>query len=174
MLRSIAAITAAILFCQPTLSKNTAKSYAKMIQVEAKKRHFDPFSIVAIIHGESSFRATVVSANGEDYGLTQLRARNIGACRQDADPVNNPSPACKAVKASLLNPAYNIQLASSRITLSRDFCRKLRGRATYHGWLSVWQGSMKQHDKKTWCKKNKHTTRVVKKRRQLVRKFGRL
>jgi hypothetical protein len=172
MIRSVATIVAALTFVQPYMSKPAATQYAKVLREEAKKRHFDPFSLIAIIFLESSWRTTAVSPDERDIGLAQIRVEHLKACRNDPDPVKNPSPACAAQKASLFNGEYAIRYAARRITMSRDFCRRHKKRATYHGWLSVWQGSM-TGDKKTWCKANKHTRRVVNLRRKLVRRFGR-
>jgi len=166
MVRSVILIAAAIQLSQPGMSAKQAKGYATVVQQEAKKRHFDPFSLVAIIHFESWWKSNAISPSGEDYGLSQIRMRFVGACRKDADPVNNPSKACKAVKASLLSPIYNIRYASAHITRSRAFCRKKVGRATYHGWLAAWQGS---HKRGKWCRKNKHTTLRIKYRGKLVK-----
>ncbi len=166
MLRPVWIIAAAIQLSQPGMSAKSARTYATVVQQEAKKRHFDPFSLVAIIHYESTWRSHAVSSNGRDYGLAQIRVQYVGACRKDKDPVNNPSKACKAVKATFLNPLYNIRYASRRITTSRDFCKKHVGRATYHGWLAAWQGS---HEKGKWCRANKHTTLRIKYRGKLVK-----
>jgi hypothetical protein len=165
MIRPIVLIAAAIQLSQPNMSDKTAKTYAKVIQEEAKKRHFDPFSIVAIIHKESWWVPSAISPSGRDFGLAQIRVEHLGACRKDADPVNDPSPACRALKASFLNPIFNIRYASAHITRSREFCRKKVGKVTYHGWLSAWQGT---HKKGKWCRKNKYTTSRIKYRRKLV------
>lgn len=166
MVRSVILIAAAIQLSQPGMSAETAKTYATVVQQEAKKRHFDPFSLVAIIHYESWWQPSAVSPGGRDLGLAQIRYQYLSACRADADPVNKPSKKCAALKASLLNPAFNIRYASAHITRSRAFCRKHTGRAPYHGWLSAWQGT---HKKGKWCRKNKHTTLRVKYRNKLVK-----
>jgi hypothetical protein len=166
MVRSVILIAAAIQLSQPGMSAKQAKSYATVVQQEAKKRHFDPFSLVAIIHFESWWSASAVSPGGRDLGLAQIRYQYSRACRNDKDPVNKPSKKCAAFKASLLNPIFNIRYASAHITRSREFCRKKVGRATYHGWLAAWQGS---HKRGKWCRKNKHTTLRVKYRGKLVK-----
>ncbi len=166
MVRSVILIAAAIQLSQPNMSAKTAKSYATVVQQQAKKRHFDPFSLVAIIHFESWWQPSAVSPGGRDLGLAQIRYQYLGACRADVDPVNKPSEKCAALKASLLNPTFNIRYASAHITRSREFCRKNTGRATYHGWLSAWQGT---HKKGKWCRKNKHTALRIKYRGKLVK-----
>jgi hypothetical protein len=166
MVREVWLIAAAIQLSQPSMPAETAKTYATVVQQEAKKRHFDPFSLVAIIHYESWWQPHAVSPGGQDLGLAQIRYQYLGACRADADPVHKPSKKCAALKASLLNPVFNIRYASAHITRSREFCRRKVGRATYHGWLSAWQGT---HRKGKWCRKNKHTTLRINYRGKLVK-----
>src|SRR4051812_43019424 len=102
MLRSIPVIVAAILMSRPSMPREEAARYARVVQEEARQRDFDPFTAVAIIHFESRWRPNAVSPDGEDLGLGQVRARFMPGCRNDADPVRAPSPACRAAKASLL------------------------------------------------------------------------
>lgn len=161
MVRSIAVIIAAIQLSNPGLSYPQVESYAKVVQEEAKKRHFDPFSLVSIIHFESWWRPGAVNPNGEDWGLAQAHVPTFPACRQDME-----SDACKAIKQRFLNPIYSIRWAAARITVSRDFCRKHTGGASYHGWLSAWQGT---HKRGKWCRANKHTRLRVNYRAKLVR-----
>ena len=141
MLRSVAVIAWAIGISNPSLSSKTRTAYAKIIQTEAKDRRIDPFTIVAIVHNESRWRAGAISRDGEDYGLGQIRARFVGACRKDADPVNKPSPACKAAKASLLNGAFNLRAVARHITEWRRTCRRITKRpALFARWLHGYGG----------------------------------
>lgn len=166
MVREAWLIAAAIQLSQPNMPAEQAMRYATVVQEEAKKRDFDPFSLVAIIHFESWWTANAVGRGGHDLGLAQIRYQYLGACRNDADPVTNPSPKCKALKVALLDPIFNIRYASAHITRSRAFCREKVGKVTYHGWLAAWQGS---HKRGKWCRKNKHTTLRVNYRNKLVK-----
>lgn len=166
VVREVWLIAAAIQLSQPNMPAEQAEQYATVVQQEAKKQNFDPFSLVAIIHFESWWQANAISPSGRDLGLAQIRYEFLKPCRNDADPVHKPSKECAALKASLLNPTFSIRYAAAHITRSREFCRKKVGRATYHGWLAAWQGS---HKKGAWCKANKHTRLRVNYRNKLVK-----
>jgi hypothetical protein len=149
LLRSIAVIVWAISFANPSLSTKQAEIYAKVLQKEAVARKFDPFTGVAIIQHESRWRPGVISPDGEDYGLGQVRARYARGCRNDADPVNNPSATCKAAKRRLLNGSFNIRRMSSGITSWRKLCRKTTGRpALFHRWLHGYGGMAKRQGRR--------------------------
>lgn len=124
MLRPLAAIVAAILISRPEMPEQTASRFAEVLRAEAQRHHFDPFTGIAIIHHESGWQPELVSANGEDYGLGQIRARYVGACLEDADPLHHPSPACMEVKRRLLQGEENIRIMAEMITRNRAFCRK--------------------------------------------------
>lgn len=166
MIRSAALIAAAIQLSQPQMPARTALTYATVVQQEAKSHNFDPFTLVAIIHYESWWTPNAISPSGNDLGLAQIRFRYLGACRFDPDPVHSPSPACQALKASLLDPIYNIRYAAHHIVESQEFCRRTVGRVTEHGWLSAWQGT---HKRGKWCQKNRHTIHRLKYKEKLVK-----
>jgi hypothetical protein len=160
----VALIVAAIHACNPTLSPRVADGYARTVVAEAASHKFDPMIMVAIVCGESTWRVRAVSADGEDYGLAQLRARFFPACRGDVDPVSAPGERCAAFKTSLLDGRLNLQLAAAHVTESRRFCRRLgRGR----GWLAAWQGS---HRSGSWCTDNPKTEKVRRLKAQLSRR----
>ncbi len=138
---SLAIILAALHLANPQLAKPVRHNLAHVIAVEAERAHVDPLLMIAIFWHESGVRSGAVSADGEDYGLGQIRARYIGACRHDADPLNNPSQACLAVKSSLLNPNYNIRVTAQVIAKWRKTCQEETGtRALPHRWLSGYAG----------------------------------
>lgn len=180
MLRSVAVIVWAIQTANPSVSNASAKAYATIIQSESRKRNIDPFTIIAIVRNESGWRAGVVSRDGEDYGLGQIRARFVGACRTDAN-----SPACAGVKASLLNGSYNLRKVASAITLWRSTCRRLTKRqALFHRWLHGYggMGNLKRGiicgQRKTvkgWrdLPIRKALRRIMNYRKQLIRKLTR-
>ncbi len=155
---------------QPAVVDEDAKSYAQVLQVEAKEHDFDPLTGVAIIFTESGFNPKAVSRSGEDYGLAQIRARYIGACIGTKDPVKNPTPACRKEKARLLDPAENIRIMADLITRNRKFCKKKVGSAKFHRWLASYQG--RNHPrKKVWCRAGKGTWKVINLRSSLIRKL---
>ena len=141
MIRSIAVIAWAILLSNPALPKKQARAYAKTLQKTAKDHNFDPFSGIAIIHSESRWRQSVISPDGEDYGLGQIRARYVKGCRGDKDPVKHPSASCKAAKARLLDGHHNIRRLGVHITQWRKTCRRITKRpALFHRWLHGYGG----------------------------------
>ena len=170
MFRSLALIVSAIQLTRPQVPEDQALAMAKVLQEEAKEHHFDPFSGVAMIHFESGFRPEVVSPNREDYGLGQIRARYVGACRKDKDPLNHPSKACLQVKKDLLDPTKNIRLMAEMITRHRKLCRKKTRTARFDQWLASYQG-LNFPKQGRWCKANKRTWRVIHYRRTLIRKL---
>lgn len=173
MLRAIPVIVAAIQFGHPGIDDRDAAHYAKLLQQEAASRDFDPLTGVAIIHFESGFRPDVVSRNGEDHGLAQIRARYVGACAKDKDPVRRPSPECRAVKRMLLTPEGNIQKMGEIITRSRAFCKKKTGSALFARWLASYQGRNDVR-KKRWCVPGEGTYRVINYRLTLIRHLKKL
>jgi len=145
------AIAVAILLCQPGLGNRVASRYAGVLADEARQHRFDPMTAAALICHESHWLAGAVSRDGEDYGLGQVRARFIGACRADLDPVSSPSPSCLATKASLLDPVYNIRVVAEQIERWKRLCRSKTGRrATDQQWLSGY-GGLSRPAQGTWC-----------------------
>ncbi len=187
MIRSIAVIAWAILLSNPGMPRTQARAYAKTLQTAAKENSFDPFTGVAIIHNESRWRQSVISPDGEDYGLGQIRARYTKGCRDDAEPVKKPSASCKAAKARLLDGHYNIRRMGAEITAWRKFCRKLTKKpALFHRWLAGYGGMGRpkkgggwtricgQHrTKRGWrdLPKRKALRKIIAHRRQLIRKL---
>jgi hypothetical protein len=166
--RSIAAIVYAIRFAHPEVSEDDATTYATALQLEAQRHEFDPLTGIAIIHHESRFQPRAVSRDGEDYGLAQVRARHLGACRKDRDPRRRPSATCRAVKESLLDPAVNIRIMAELITTHRKLCRNKAGSDNLPRWLASYQGrnSIKED---RWCVPGDGTHSVIRYRDRLVR-----
>ena len=167
MLRPLAVIVSAIMLSRPGMPQDDAKHFATVLQQEAKEHGFDPFTGVAIVHFESGWYPEMVSENGEDYGLGQIRARYIGACRKDEDPLNDPSPECKAVKASLLTAETNIRTMAQLITNNRKLCTEKTGSALFHQWLASYQGRNFPKQNR-WCQPGDKTWQVIKYRRHLI------
>jgi len=176
MVRSIAVIAWAIGLSQPSLPQTTKTSYAKVVKEVSKKHKIDPFTIVAIGWHESRWRS-VVSKDGEDYGIMQIRARYSKGCRKDLK-----SKSCAQAKARLLNPHYNIRRAANHINEWRKTCRKLTRRpALFHRWLhgyggmgnlkrGIICGQKKRRGKWRDLPKRKLLLRIMNYRKMLIRK----
>jgi hypothetical protein len=167
MLRPIAIIVSAITMSRPGIPAGDAEAYARLLQAQAKQHAFDPLSGVALIHFESGWYPGAISANREDYGLGQIRARYIGACRKDADPLHDPSAECRAVKQALLEPETNIRTMAEQITNHRKLCREKTGTAYIHQWLASYQGS-NYPSQKRWCVPKRRTWEVISYRKRLI------
>jgi hypothetical protein len=109
-----------------------------------------------------------VSKDGEDFGLAQVRARYIGACRQDKNPRWHPSEACRAVKERLLEPEENIAVMGQIIAGHRKICRQKAGNASLLGWLASYQGSNSKKENR-WCVPSDGARNVVRYRDKLLR-----
>jgi Transglycosylase SLT domain len=166
--RTIAAIVMAIRFAHPEVSEADATRYATALQVEAEEHDFDPLTGVAIIHHESRFHPRAISPDREDYGLAQVRARHIGACKKDRNPKSNPSAACRAVKQQLLEPEESIRVMAELITSHRKICRLKAGNIRMTSWLASYQGrNVAKEDR--WCTPGDGTHSVIRYRDKLVR-----
>lgn len=169
--RSLAAIAFAIRLAQPEVSDADAQRFATALQQSAQSHDFDPLTGVAIIRHESRFRPRAVSPNQEDYGLAQIRARYVGACRDDADPLRRPSAACRAEKQRLLDPDANIQRMAELIAYNRSFCKRKLGSTELARWLASYQGRNDARTKR-WCTPGKGTWSVINYRSYLLRELG--
>jgi hypothetical protein len=169
LIRSVAVLIAAISLSRPGIPKEEAARYAHALNASAREYDFDPLTAVAIIHFETRWRPNLISSDGEDYGLGQVRARFLGPCRDDEDPVNAPSEGCKAAKASLLDGTVNIRRMATIISANRDLCREKTGTAKAFQWLAGYQGR-NQPSKDVWCKPAEGTWRVLAYREELIAK----
>jgi len=173
VVRSLHVIIWAILQSQPTMSETTARSYAKVVQAEAKGHHFDPLTMVSMAHYESHWQAS--AGNGHCFGLVGVCASNYAVCR--SDPAGAP---CEAKKAALLSGSQNLRVSAAIITKNREFCRRKTGRADLHHWLASYQG-LNRPARGIWCgqklvngrwrdaRRHRITTRVIERRRWLIR-----
>jgi len=158
----------AIRFAHPEVSEAEATKYAAALQVEAQNHDFDPLTGVAIIHHESRFRPRAISPDKEDFGLAQVRARHLGACKKDKSPRRNPSAACREVKESLLDPAENIRVMAELITSHRKLCQQKAGNSSFASWLASYQGRNSVKEDR-WCTPGDGTHSVIAYRERLVR-----
>lgn len=170
MLRSIPVIVAAIQLSQPKVATEDAQRYAAALQEQAQAHDFDPLMGVALIFHESSFNPRAVSANGEDYGLAQIRARHIGECANDANPVRRPSAACQEQKQRLLEPEENIRVMAELITLHRKICRAKVGDRSVPRWLASYQGRNSAREQR-WCAPAPLTWKIIRFRDRLIQKL---
>jgi hypothetical protein len=168
--RPLQIIVSAILLSRPAMPVAEATRYARVVQDEARNHDYDPLTAVAIVHFESRWRPGIVSPDGEDFGLGQIRARWYGACRHDADPVHAPSPGCLAVKGALLSGEYNLRRMTAIILANRELCREKVGRADLPRWLAGYEGfNVPREDR--WCAPGAKTWQVVEYRKQLIAQF---
>lgn len=169
--RPLLAIIAAIELSQPNIDADRAQVIAKALQHEADTHDFDPLTGVSIIFHESGFDPNAISRSGEDYGLAQIRARYIGACKGTKDPLSNPTAACRREKQRLLDPVYNIQVMADLITRNRAFCKSKVGSALFARWLASYQG--RNYPKQNrWCQPGEGTWKVINYRKHLVRQIN--
>lgn len=85
----------------------TANWYGKIIEQQGKRFHINPLLIVSVITHESQWNAGLVSSDGLDYGLMQVRSKY-----------------CKAPPDHLLNPITNIQIGTALLKTNYNFCEK--------------------------------------------------
>lgn len=173
MHRALSAIIAAILLTQPKMSTSLVTQYAKVVQQEADEHYFDPYTMVAMVHFESRWRANVTS--GIYIGLGQISLMNSRYCRE-----NPEGERCQARKVHLLNGSNNLRAVAASITINRRFCRKKTGHAKFRHWLAS-HGGFNSPNKGIWCGQKKvrgrwedvdvpHIVqRVIDRRRRLAR-----
>lgn len=167
MVRTIAMLIAAITMSRPSIPKEEATRYAKVLNEIGSKHHFDPLIAVAMVHHESHWHPGVSSDDGEDYGLGQVRARYVGACRDDEDPVNAPSEACKAVKAQLLAGETNLRHVGTIIGANKKMCSEKRRKDKPEYWIAGYQG-LSQPERNKYCIPGPTTTRVIDYHKELL------
>ncbi len=160
-----------------------AHRYAKVIRAETKRARFDPLTVVALVHHESSWRPGLVSRDGEDIGLGQIRARFFGKCRSDPSPVKAPGKGCRAVRARLQIGTYNLKRVVTALSLWRKTCRKRTGRAMLRNTLMGY-GGLSRPKQNQWCGLARRrgrwvrqstpwvVERIIKRRRLLVRRLA--
>jgi hypothetical protein len=147
---AVKALIAAILLCNPGIGHGAARAYASALDAQAHRHGFDGMTAAALICHESRWVASAVSRDGEDYGLGQIRARYVGACSHDEDPVGSPSAACSSEKARLLDPLNNIRLMAGHIVRWKRTCRAQTGQASERQWLAGYAG-VSRPKAREWC-----------------------
>jgi hypothetical protein len=112
MYRELAQIAIAIQLSGPHLSMHSVNRFAPVIQHEAEVHNIDPFVFIAYIDRESQWSERVISKDGFDYGLCQVRAMFHAG--------DHPN--------SLLIGENNIRACTSVILASQKLCRDYLGR----------------------------------------------
>ncbi len=167
MFRALQLIVSAILLSRPAMPAAEAGRYARVLQEEAATHSFDPLTAVAIVHFETRWRPALVSPDGEDFGLGQIRARFLGGCRDDLDPVHDPSERCRAAQAGLLVGENNLRRMAAIITANRDLCKEKTGNANLPQWLAGYEGYNSPY-RDRWCAPGPKTWQVVEYRKHLI------
>lgn len=167
------------------VSMPTARGYARTIIREARARHFDPYTLVAMTRYESHWNPRVINASDPRYsvGLVQVGAV-MGPKSSCPSKALIKSPGCQARIAQLMDGNYNLGRAAMGITWRRKYCRKKTGQtAKFARWLSGYQGYDGRRGVTCNMKKNRRgqwydlpipskTLRVIVYRRVLIRKCG--
>jgi len=169
LLRPLAVIVALIGYSAPGLPHVAKVRYARVIQKQAHKRHFDPATYVALVEHESHWRAGTESADGEDIGLGAIRARYVSACRRDPQPVKSPGKACLAVRESLRNGEHNIRVMARTLSSKRKWCKQRTGTAWIWQTIGAYGGLGCRHK----ARKHKGVMWIVNRRKQLLRRLSR-
>ncbi|MCS6901332.1 MAG: hypothetical protein RMJ98_15865 [Myxococcales bacterium] len=170
MVRSVAVLLAAMQLSRPGIPKAEALRYADALNRMAEEVHIDPLLAVAIVHFESRWYPTRISEDREDYGLGQVRARYLAACREDEDPLNAPSEACFAAKVALLDGVTNLQRMGAIIAANKVLCREKIGSEKDAQWLAGYQG-YNAPEKNHWCKPGEKTYQVLAYHAELMERF---
>lgn len=129
-----------ILACNPTLPGKTAARYAQITAKQAVSAGVRADIVVALVCSESGWRSGAVSADREDWGLGQVRARYLPGCREDADPTGAPSSSCRLEQQRLLEPEHNLRVVGKAIKSWRELCRQQTGHAKERNWLAGYVG----------------------------------
>lgn len=141
-LLDLAHIVIAIQLSAPGLNYRTTEYYAKTIYRETTKKNIDPLLVIAIAEHESRWDASKISADKEDRGLLQIRARYVHQSRP-----------------YLLEGGTNLRVGISLLDSDREFCEKQLGREVKtEEYLSCFQGSCGRP--KHRCQPTKMTARV--------------
>lgn len=108
-----------------SLPSQTVELYAKQIQKSCEVKGVEPLEIIAIITHESQWNAGIISPNGFDYGLMQIRKKYY-----------------KGNANNLLDPLLNINIGVYYAYINKEFCFKLLKRdASFQEWLSGYTGT---------------------------------
>lgn len=94
---------------------NWGTQYARPICDAARMAAVDPIHLIAYVQHESNFRRDVVSRDGEDVGLGQIRLKFQPACAGKP----RSSSECKAEYYRLLEPGYNLRVLAGKVRAAK-------------------------------------------------------
>jgi hypothetical protein len=115
----------AIQLIHPNFSEEVVHQYAESIDQQAIVAGIDSLSFVAVIERESKFKSNVISPDGLDFGLCQIRSTYY-----------------KGNKWWLLNPTHNIAVGANIVKQNVDMCARHLGRMPrVSQWYSCYNGS---------------------------------
>ncbi len=134
MIRSVAFLAYVLSTVAPSFQPR--QEAARYLSELGAKHGFDALTLVAIVKGESDWRPGIVSKNGRDFGLAQIRATNFRECR----PSTYDEKSCDWRKQSLLHWRMNLMLAANMIQANREYCNRLVGDDMAIHWLQAFQG----------------------------------
>ena len=133
MNRSITAILAALEFLAPKFEP--AKEAGAHVRALSIEHRVDPFTILAIVRGESGWKPGAVNPRTGALGLGQIMPSNYKECR--AAP---QSAECTKIKTDLLDWKYNLTETARTIVTWREYCAKKVGSRLAIHWLPGYQG----------------------------------
>lgn len=141
----LATISLALTLSSPHMPHGVVTWYASILHDREKHLHINPLIEISIAEHESQWNSSLISSDGEDYGLMQIRAKYYSA----SDPIR------------LLNGGNNLYLGAGIMKANYNFCYKKLGREPEtQEWLSCFQGSCRTP--KRTCKPTKLTYVVEK------------
>jgi hypothetical protein len=170
----------------PHLSQAQASAWSKVLQREAERRSFCPYTVVSIVRHETGGTCNerlVYDKRPREYsvGLGQVNVVHHRDCRAGGIE----SPGCQAYIGMLMNGAANLRVVAGLITANRKFCRSKTGKpALFARWLSSYQGYNNSRGRRgVWCNMQQDrrgrwrdakvpwaTQRVMRYRRELLRR----
>ena len=124
----ITAIILALQLSAPGLNVKTNHYYAKTIYRQQVKLGVDPLDTIAIAAHESHWNQSLVSKDGLDWGLMQIRSKYV-----------------KIPSQYLLEGSVNIKVGTNFMVSAQNFCGKwLKREPSKQEWLSTYQGSKRR------------------------------
>lgn len=133
MIRSAAFLISVLSNVAPGFQPRAAA--AEALRDLGARHRFDPLTLVAIVEGESAWRPAIVSKDGRDFGLSQVRSTNFKSCRE-----SRTSEQCQAIERVLLEWKFNLDFAAILIWENRERCERVVGSGLAKFWLQAFQG----------------------------------
>lgn len=160
MIRTLAAILCALNAQAPTFPHKGEA--APLLRELARRHEFDPFTMVAYVHGESRWQPDAVNPSSGATGLGQILPR-------DAED-----------QERLLEWRYNLTRSAAGFSTWREFCRERVGSPLAVHWLQGiggWDVPQKTTCGHRWTRRGwvavpvpRYVTNLMAKRRALIRR----